>query len=151
AAFRTKYQVSAGVPILQYLGALQNSGENLELRAPAPPDMNGLSYIVVDAVRYNDKPPWPVAADGGGASLQPKSAAYADDPANWIAAVPTPGTSYPGGAPPTITAEPQAMTALKGDDASFTVTVADPGPVSFQWRFQNDPLPDATNAALVLT
>ena len=44
-----------------------------------------------------DKLPWPVAADGGGPSLQRLDpGAYADDPANWFADGATPG---PGAAP----------------------------------------------------
>ena len=42
--------------------------------------------IAVDSVRYNDTAPWPVEADGQGASLQRVDpTAYANDPANWIA------------------------------------------------------------------
>jgi hypothetical protein len=49
-------------------------------------------YIVVDSVRYNDKAPWPPAADGSGASLQRlRPHHYGDDPINWTAAPPTPG------------------------------------------------------------
>ena len=51
-----------------------------------------MPYITVDAVRYSDLPPWPVAADGAGASLQRRVAgAYGNDPANWFASGITPG------------------------------------------------------------
>ena len=53
--------------------------ERLELQRPDVPDTNGFAYIVVDGVRYNDKEPWPPAADGSGPSLQRKvAAAYGD-------------------------------------------------------------------------
>ena len=69
-------------------GVLQDSGERLELQRPDVPDTNGTPYITVDEVRYNDKAPWPAAADGSGPSLQRRSsAAYGNDPANWEAAV----------------------------------------------------------------
>lgn len=98
ADFRTKYGVPETVPVFgPYLGSMQWSGERLALERPAPPTTNGVSYIVVDAVRYNDKAPWPPAADGGGASLQRVTAsAYGDDPINWLADVPTPGRERPG-------------------------------------------------------
>ena len=41
---------------------------------------------------YDNKAPWPADADGGGASLQRRSAlAFGNDPAAWRAADPTPG------------------------------------------------------------
>jgi hypothetical protein len=93
AAFIAKYSVSGTVPVLgPWLGSLQDSGERLELKRPDAPDTNGVPRILVDGVRYNDKAPWPPAADGGGPSLQRKFANhYGDDPINWQAAVPTPG------------------------------------------------------------
>jgi hypothetical protein len=46
----------------------------------------------MDAVRYNDRDPWPPAADGSGMSLQRSpSSGYGNEPTNWIAAAPTPG------------------------------------------------------------
>ncbi len=91
--FRTKYSVPTNVLVLSYLGNLQQSGERLDLTRPDAPDTNGVSRISVDTVRYNDKLPWPPAADGSGPSLQRKvSSQYGDDPINWQAAAPTPGT-----------------------------------------------------------
>jgi hypothetical protein len=92
-AFRAKYSVPPSVPIFGPLpGVLQDSGERLELQRPETPDTNGIVWITVDAVRYNDKPPWPVSADGDGPSLQRLSpSAYGDDPANWFASGITPG------------------------------------------------------------
>ncbi|MCZ6674728.1 MAG: lamin tail domain-containing protein [Verrucomicrobia bacterium] len=45
----------------QYVGQLNNGGENLELR-----DRNG---VLLEAVTYTDVSPWPIAADGGGKSI----------------------------------------------------------------------------------
>jgi hypothetical protein len=93
AAFRAKYGVAPGVQILgPYAGNLQDSGENLELLRPDAPDTNGVPYIVVDAVRYNDKLPWPPGADGDGPSLQRRApATYGNEPTNWFASGITPG------------------------------------------------------------
>ena len=93
--FRTKYSVPTNVLILGPVGGvLQDSGERLRLERPDVPDTNGFGYIVVDEVRYNDKAPWPPAADGSGPSLQRITiSAYGDDPTNWAAAGPTPGRS----------------------------------------------------------
>ena len=92
-AFRIKYSVPVNVPIFgPYGGTLQDSGERIELQRPDSPNSNSVPYIAVDSVRYNDKAPWPPAADGSGQSLQRLSAlAYADDPTNWFAAAPSPG------------------------------------------------------------
>jgi hypothetical protein len=67
-----------------YTGKLDNGGETLTLAHP----LGG----VVFSLTYNDKAPWPPAADGAGASLQrQEAAADANDPINWVAADPTPG------------------------------------------------------------
>lgn len=94
ATFAVNNAVPSGVPVFTFegLGALQNSGERLSLTRADTPDTNGTPYIVVDSVRYNDRLPWPPAADGSGPSLQRKfSNQYGDDPINWQAAAATPG------------------------------------------------------------
>jgi len=98
AAFDAKYSVPANVVVLgPYSGELQNSGERLELERPDAPNSNDVPHIVIDGVRYNDKAPWPPAADGSGPSLQRNvSSDYGDDPINWFAAAPTPGRDNEG-------------------------------------------------------
>jgi hypothetical protein len=109
AAFRTRYNLSAGVSIVgPYRGVLANNADNIKLfkpdaPQPAPdPDAGLVPYILVDRVRYSDVAPWPscgsnCGADGGGQSLQRLTAnAYGNDPANWFAATPTPGPAGNG-------------------------------------------------------
>jgi hypothetical protein len=94
AAFRAKYNVFTEVPIYgPFTGTLQHDGENLELLAPDAPNVDfSVPFVAVEAVRYNDKAPWPAAADGSGLSLQRRvGAAYGNSPGNWQAAAPTPG------------------------------------------------------------
>jgi hypothetical protein len=93
AAFRTKYGVPGAVQILGPVpGTLQHNGETLSLMAPDSPNGTNVPYVAMEEVRYNDKAPWPPDADGGGASLQRRSAlAFGNDPVNWTAAAPTPG------------------------------------------------------------
>ncbi len=82
-----------------YTGSLQDSGELLELKRPdktdeLSPGVFFTPYYAVDAVRYNDKAPWPLEADGLGSSLERLNAAtYGNDPINWRAA---PGLASPG-------------------------------------------------------
>ncbi len=104
ASFRAKYGVPESVVIVGPLGGqLQDSGERLELQRPELPDTNGIVWISVDAVRYNDRRPWPVEADGDGPSLQRLfSALYADDPANWFASGATPGETNAFNHAPTV-------------------------------------------------
>lgn len=93
AAFRARYSVPQSVPVFgPTTGTLQNSGELLELQAPDTPNTNEVPYVTLEAVRYNDKSPWPAAADGTGLSLQRiQPASFANEPMNWSAAAPTPG------------------------------------------------------------
>lgn len=95
AVFRAKYGVAPAVQILgPYPGNLQDSGERLQLQRPDAPDTNGVPYIAVDEVRYNDKLPWPVGADGDGPSLQRLApTAYGNEPTNWFASGITPGAA----------------------------------------------------------
>lgn len=104
AVFRAKYGVPAAVPIVgPYPGVLQDSGERLQLQRPGVP-ATSVPYITVDEVRYNDKAPWPTAADGLGPSLQrTTSTVYANDPANWFASGPTPGSVNVVNQSPTVT------------------------------------------------
>ncbi|HKS38499.1 MAG TPA: lamin tail domain-containing protein [Verrucomicrobiae bacterium] len=66
ASFAATY--GGSVPIAGVLeGTLDNGGETLKLVKPGltPPQ-----DVIIDEVSYDDDPPWPVAADGFGPSLQ---------------------------------------------------------------------------------
>lgn len=70
---------------------LKRNGEKLDLR-----DASGK---LIDTIRYGEAAPWPVSADGHGASLERICpAAPGDSPDNW-AASPLPTTPRPGGTP----------------------------------------------------
>lgn len=92
AAFEDVYQMTATL-VGPFRGALDNAGEAVELQKPDGPQLDGsVSYILVDRIDYDNTPPWPVAANGGGNSLNKISVAvYGNDPTNWFAAVPSPG------------------------------------------------------------
>ena len=108
AYFRTKYSVPGGVTVLgPYYGRLSNAGEKLEISKPTDTDELGQTvYVRVDRVVYSDGSHpedcpegvdlWPVQADGSGKSLSRKvPASYGNDPNNWQAATPTPGSANP--------------------------------------------------------
>lgn len=105
AAFRAKYAIAPQVQIVgPYAGVLQDSGERLRLERPDNPDTNGVPYIVVDEVRYNDRPPWPSGADGDGPSLQRRAPlVYGNEPTNWFASGITPGATNSFNQPPVCT------------------------------------------------
>jgi hypothetical protein len=132
-------------------GTLQNNGETLDLMRPD--EVPGtITYLSVDRVRYNDRSPWPTAADGSGASLQRLVAeAYGNDPTNWAASVPTPGTDYPGGTSPAIIAPPSPLSVNAGTTAMFNVTATGSDPLHYQWHYNEDPIPGASSSVLMLT
>ncbi|HEY2951833.1 MAG TPA: lamin tail domain-containing protein, partial [Verrucomicrobiae bacterium] len=153
ATFRARYSIPASVQILgPYGGQLQDSGERLELQRPDVPDTNGFAYITVDEVRYNDHAPWPAAADGSGPSLQRKiSAGYGNDPANWEAAIATPGADFSGGQSPAIVTQPQNQSAAIGQTVVFNVAADGPPPLFYQWSQNGGAILGATGSSLVLT
>ena len=133
ADYRTKYSIPASVQIVgPYSGILQNSGERLRLERPGKPDTNGVPYIVVDEVRYNDRPPWPVGADGDGPSLQRRTPTdYGNEPTNWFASGITPGAPNVFNEPPSIAWLTPTNGATFGVPANIelTATASDDGTV----------------------
>ena len=104
AWFRGRYGLDTNALILgPYQGHLGNAGERLALYQPDLPEpLTSLNpglvpYVLVEEVHYSHRPPWPPGADGTGSSLQRlASIGFADDPANWQAAKPTPGAVNAG-------------------------------------------------------
>jgi len=86
-------------------GKLANQGEEIRLLKPGDVDDAGTRYWVeVDRVKYSDgsrddefpdgTDPWPAEADGLGPSLNRIfPSRYGDDPTNWHATIPTPGST----------------------------------------------------------
>ena len=96
AAFQSAYTVPAGTQVFEWTsGALNNSGERVELSSPG--DVDALSerqFIREDRVNYGQEAPWPTEPGLGFHSLTRIAAyEYGNDPVNWYAATPTPGTS----------------------------------------------------------
>ena len=95
AGFRASLQVPAGVRVFgPYSGRLGNDVDRVAIEKAQAPDLPGdpISWVLVDEVYYFDRSPWAGGADGVGRSYQRRSATVpGSDPANWIAAVPTPG------------------------------------------------------------
>ena len=108
-AFTWRYgAMPAGVEVLgPYDGKLSNGGEKLELSKPGDVDEFGTRYYIrVDRVNYSDGSHpedcpggvdlWPIQADGGGKSLaRIDPNLYGNDPNNWDANSPSPGTVNP--------------------------------------------------------
>ncbi|MBC8096264.1 MAG: lamin tail domain-containing protein, partial [Akkermansiaceae bacterium] len=97
SAFRSRYGTNATL-VGPYSGALNNTGEAVELwrpdapQAPPQPDVGFVPQLLVERVIYSNTSPWPTNAAGTGASLQRLAAAsYGNDPVNWTAAMPTLG------------------------------------------------------------
>ena len=124
AAFRAKYRVPAPVQIVgPYSGVLQDSGERLRLERPDSPDTNGVPYIIVDEVRYNDRLPWPLAADGEGPSLQRRAPnLYGNEPTNWFASGITPGAANVFNQSPTVMLTSPTNGANFGVPVNITLT-----------------------------
>ena len=142
ADFRSAYGITDTVRLLgPFKGQLSNGGERVRLERPDEPPVDEptfIPYLLEDEVRYNDKAPWPVLADGGttqdphGQSLTRLAATiWGHDPANWIAATPTPGSTLfaPDMVAPKITSAP-AGSALIGQVYTYVLSATGkPDPV----------------------
>ena len=151
--FRARHGVADGILILgPYSGNLQPSGEQLELQAPATPSSSGVPYFAVDQVRYNDRAPWPLTADGSGASLHRVDVgAYGGEPAHWRAALPSPGSVWVPGAAPQVVEHVDEIVAVEGEAVSFSAQATSDEPVHYQWRFEGDLIAGATQSVLQLS
>ena len=77
-----------------YDGFLSNGGERLQLDKPGDTDAGVRQYIRIDRVNYDDQAPWPTEPDGAGSSLtRIDPYLYGNDPINWDANTPSPGTA----------------------------------------------------------
>ncbi|MCX8157985.1 MAG: lamin tail domain-containing protein [Verrucomicrobiae bacterium] len=153
AAFRQKYGVPPEMPILgAYAGKLDNSGEDVELKAPIEFATGFRGEMMVEQVSYRDNAPWPGGADGFGASLQRIDlSAYANDPANWRAAWPRWAGGPLMGAAPVFTLQPQSQTVVEGSTAVFTATATGEGPITYYWRYKGTVIATNTSGLLTLT
>ncbi len=98
-------------------GALNNAGDNIQLR--------NNSDRVMDEIHYDDRGDWPVSADGGGSSLAKQDAYWTSrDPKNWSTSYKLRGT--PGAAnSPSVDLTPQATQVLATNS---------------KWRYRSDGL-----------
>ena len=53
--------------------------------------------------------------------------------------------------PPVISQQPVSTSAIEGGAATFVAAATGTAPLSFQWRFNNNPISGATNTTLTLT
>ena len=153
AAFRTTYGLDGSVPLFgPYSGSLDNSSARLELQKSDAPNSGTVPRIAVDTVHYGVSAPWPAGADGFGLSLQRRnSAAYGNDPANWTAVLPTPGTGFSiNGIAPIITLQPESQMRIAYQNVFLSVTATGSELLRYQWRFNGSNLDGATNALLEL-
>jgi hypothetical protein len=102
-AFNWRYPGLSAITYGPYDGKLDNAGERVQLGKPGD-EFGGIRYYIrVDRVDYSDgshpggEPGdidlWPTEADGQGKSLTRISTTlYGNDPNNWTASTPTPGS-----------------------------------------------------------
>ncbi len=138
-----------------YSGKLANDGERVALEYQTIVDavLNQTAFVIADEVIYFDRSPWPCGADGSGNSIQRVNPdKNGDDPENWNAQLPTPGTErtpIPPGVPE-IMAQPQSRIVPTNANVSFFVSLCGTPPYTYQWRFNGNYLINETNSTLNL-
>ncbi len=154
-AFRDRYNLSPSVAIYgPYDGRLNNAGDSVRLLRPDAPVLDDLGrtvvpYVLIDEVDYLPTEPWPLAADGIGASLQRKVLAnFGNDAGNWGGGI-SPGGNA-GGTPPTILGQSPDQTTIEGHTLTLSVTSSGSQPLIHQWRFNSNNIPGGGNGSLVI-
>jgi hypothetical protein len=156
AAFRAHNFVPDDVPLYgPWIGNLNNAAANVELLRPmaaTPGEDGAVRFVLVEHVRYSSAQPWPTGAGGTSLSLQRITpASYGNDPANWTAAAPTPGSDFVEGIAPQIISQPGDQNVIFGTNVTVTAEVTGTPPLRYQWGFEGQDLSDATNTSLVLS
>jgi len=162
AAFKAAYALNdiAAQVLGPYDGNLSNRGERVAIEKPQSPEVQGeaISWVIVDEVIYFDRSPWTPQADGLGPSLHRVSTDFSgNDPANWIAALPSPGNGGPGtgyiltvaAAHGSVEKTPSQILYELGTTVTLTAT-PDPGYRFAEWS-GDVPAGHETDNPLVLT
>lgn len=154
--FESYYEVPANLRVLgPFDGKLRNSGEELELILPETVRFYGAGTqeadVVMDAVDFNDRFPWPAGADGYGPSLQRvNEGAYGNESVNWLSASPTPGGPASFLDLPQFVSQPEPWNTQPGQTVELDAEATGLEPIRYEWRFDGESLPDATGTPLVL-
>jgi hypothetical protein len=99
-AFRATYGVPTTTLLLgPFVGRLNDIGEELHLQEPdkpEPPESSRPGYVpycMVESIKYASSGLWPSGANDTGKSIHRiQAAAYGNNPTNWAAAMPLPGS-----------------------------------------------------------
>ena len=138
-AFDLRYDIAgSGITVIgEYTGLLANNGEKVKLQRAGTPDPSPSYYIPyyrIDYANYGDLAPWPVEADGSGASLARLRTGsverYGNDPLSWAPSLHlgTPGyvndfiDSTPPDAPTGLSAQVSLVPGMQ-IDLSWTPSV----------------------------
>jgi hypothetical protein len=132
AAFDARYDIDANqIPVVGvYSGQMSNGGEMIRLEQIGETYPGYVASFEIDHVNYGTDDAWPATTDGRGRALiRVDSAAYGNDPVNWLA-------SNSGGTPgcaniPIDTSGPTTPTNVRATVAS--------GQVSLSWTASVDP------------
>lgn len=152
ASFRARW----GFPSLEQLSGpyrkqLAHHGGTLALEQGMR-TTGGVGYRTVDVVAYDDREPWPEAADGSGPSLTRNSLArFGDEPGNWRAAAPSPGRWPAAGSPPRIVESPVDASPPLNTSMTIRCLAVGGADLGFQWRRNGTPIAGATQPSFTLT
>lgn len=155
AAFLARYNLNIGAgttPRLfgPYGGQLNNSSDDLALYQPDAPSLEGsIPFALADWVHYGSIAPWPSLADGFGTSLhRVANSAFGNDPANWIAAKPSPGYEESSVGAPSFVQQPAGSTLFVGTTIHLESSANGGSPLAYQWFQDEHPIPGATSPVL---
>jgi hypothetical protein len=137
---------------ISYAG-LKGAFSSARIGGPARPGANAGDLFELHADPWNS---WAGVLIGGAGDYDGQQIG---DVRNGLHFVRLRSTAFPAGEirgqilpllPPTLIDQPESQNVLRGEAVTFRVAARSPSPMSYQWRHNQAPVPDATNAALRL-
>ena len=150
--FTQEFGLPPGVRMFgPFRGNLSNKSGKVRLSQPVVGGDGVVDHAGMDEVNYEDEAPWPIGADGRGASLHRRTpAVFGNDPLAWADGIPTPGAPQAVGSLPQITLQPSSRALLAQTEAQLIASASSTGPLVYQWLRDGEAVPGGRSALLSL-
>ena len=147
--FRKRYLVPGDVRILgPWAGSLPTRGGRISLEAPIR-TANGIGKYLLDEITYGPEMPGLELAAGQGPSLSRRDEYETGlDPSHWFLSAPNPGRNSENSVVPSILIQPRSGSYPGYVDLLLNVLAGPDQDLTYQWRYDGNPIAAATTSTL---